>query len=65
MRNLFIPRNYYRAHEHVFHVTATLVLTLIFAWLGWVILIPTSALNDSQRVHVASGKSLWAISKIL
>ena len=52
-------------YQHLIHVSATVLVAGAFTWLGWVMFLPTSALDISQRVHVASGQSLTAISKTL
>ena len=56
---------YYQAHKHLIHASATILVAGAFMWLIWVALIPTPALEVSQRIHVGSGQSLTAISKIL
>lgn len=56
---------YYQAHKHAVHAIATALVAGAFMWLGWVMLIPTSALEVSQRIHVGSGQSLTTISKML
>jgi UPF0755 protein len=56
---------FYQAHKHLIHASATVPVAAAFIWLGWVMLVPTPALDVSQRVHVGSGQSLTAISKIL
>jgi len=56
---------YYQAHKHLIHASATILVAGAFVWLGWVMLFPTSALDTSQRIHVSSGQSLNAISKAL
>jgi UPF0755 protein len=60
--------NYYRFYkdnQHAVHATATILVAAALLWLGWVTLIPTPALEVSQRVHVGTGQSLTAISKTL
>ena len=56
---------YYRGHQHVVHAAATVLVAAAFIWLGWVMLIPTPALETSQRIHVGTGQSLTTISKML
>ena len=56
---------YYQAHKHLVHAVATILVAGAFIWLGWVMLIPTPALDVSQRIHVGSGDSLTTISKML
>ena len=56
---------YYRAHKHLIHVSATVLVAGAFIWLGWVMIFPTSNLEVSQRIHVGSGQSLTTISKTL
>lgn len=56
---------YYQAHKHAIHATATILVASAFMWLGWVVLIPTQALEVSQRVHVGSGQSLSTIADML
>jgi len=56
---------YYRNHKHAAHITVTILVAVMALWLGWVMLFPTQALDTSQRIHVSSGQSLNAISKVL
>ncbi len=56
---------YYQAHKHLIHATATILVAGALIWLGWVIIIPTPALEVSQRIHVGSGQSLSVISNML
>jgi UPF0755 protein len=57
--------NYYKTHEHVFHITATVLVAVIVIWLGWDIFVPTSAVETNRRLHVGSGQSLTAIADVL
>ncbi len=55
----------YQAHKHEIHITATILVAVIVLWLGWVIFVPTSAMETSQHLHVGSGQSLTSISALL
>lgn len=64
MKNIFTV-GYYRAHEHVIHITAAILVAVICIWIAWIVFIPTQVMGTSQRIHVATGKSLSTISKTL
>jgi UPF0755 protein len=55
----------YRKYKHLIHASATILVAAALLWLGWVVLIPTPALESSQRIHVATGQSLTAIADTL
>lgn len=55
----------YRQYKHLIHAAATVLVAAALLWLGWVALIPTPALEVSQRVHISSGQSLTSVSQEL
>lgn len=56
---------FYKEHKHVIHTAAVALAVVIFLWLGWIIFVPTTAMNTVQRIRVDSGQSLTAIADAL
>src|SRR3989344_5035895 len=55
----------YKVNKQAINITATILVAVIVLWLGWVIFVPTTAMNTAQRVHVSSGQGLTVISNML